>query len=328
MKPILLHYYITTRCNARCSFCTIWREPSTVDASLPDVAANLLHARKAGCRFVDFTGGEPLLNKHLPDFLREAKRNGFITSVTTNCLLFPERVGELAGLVDLLHFSIDADTPELHDALRGRRSFELVLESIDLALRNRLFPDLLFTYTNENIGAFEGVFRLARDKKLIVILDPMFDIDNRDPLDPTTHAKAIEYAKRPGVYLNRAHLSLRATGGNRTESPLCRSVDSTIVILPDNTLALPCFHHRIDFLPLDNSLDKVLTGSVRKESAEMQGTYQFCEQCHINCYFDPSYGYIRNRLFFQSMRAKLKYAWWKYAVYGRPVPKMLSRFIH
>jgi len=24
MKPLLLHYYVTYRCNARCSFCTIW----------------------------------------------------------------------------------------------------------------------------------------------------------------------------------------------------------------------------------------------------------------------------------------------------------------
>lgn len=125
MKPLLLHYYITTRCNARCSFCTIWREPSTIDASLPDVVSNLSHAKKAGCRFVDFTGGEPLLNKELPAFLKAAKKIGLITSVTTNCLIFPERAKELAGLIDLLHFSIDADTAELHDAIRGRHSYEI-----------------------------------------------------------------------------------------------------------------------------------------------------------------------------------------------------------
>jgi MoaA/NifB/PqqE/SkfB family radical SAM enzyme len=325
MKPLLLHYFITTKCNARCSFCAIWREPSTVDASLPDVASNLLYAKKAGCRFVDFTGGEPLLNRQLPEFLRTAKKNGFITSVTTNCLIFPERVGELAGLIDLLHFSLDADTPELHDAIRGRRSFDLVLQSIDLALQNRLFPDLLFTYTNENIDSFEGVYRLARLKKLIVILDPLFNIDGKDLLWEATHEKAVRYSKLPGVYLNRAHLSLRARGGNTSGAPLCRSVDSTIVILPDNTLVLPCFHHRIDFLPIKNDLDALVKSSTRKKSAEMQGAYQFCEKCHINCYFDPSYGYMRNRLFLLSMISKLKYAWWKHVVYKRPVPRLFFR---
>jgi MoaA/NifB/PqqE/SkfB family radical SAM enzyme len=321
MKPLLLHYYITTRCNARCSFCTIWRESPTADASLPDVVSNLSCAKKAGCRFVDFTGGEPLLNRNLPAFLLSAKKNGFFTSVTTNCLIFPDRAGELAGLIDLLHFSIDADTPELHDAIRGRRSFERVLESIDIALQNRLFPDLLFTYTNENIDSFEGIYRLARQKKLIVILDPLFNLDDRDSVAGATHAKAVAYAKRPGVYLNRAHLTLRAAGGNKSAAPLCKAVDSTIVILPDNKLVLPCFHHRIDFLPINNDLDKLIKGAARKKSAEMQGTYQFCEQCHINCYFDPSYGYMHNRMFLQSMGAKLKYAWWKHGVYGRPILK-------
>jgi MoaA/NifB/PqqE/SkfB family radical SAM enzyme len=316
MKPLLLHYYITMRCNARCVFCDIWKEPPLPDATLPDVAANLAAARKAGCRFVDFTGGEPLLNRQLPEFLREAKNAGYFTSVTTNCLLFPERAKELAGLVDLLHFSIDADTAEEHDALRGGvASFDRVVESVDIALQNKLTPDLLFTYTDRNIGSFEGIYRLAREKKLMVILDPVFDINGKDTLAQATHRKAMEYAGRPGVYLNRAHLALRARGGNNSESPLCRAVNSTIVILPDNTLALPCFHHRIDLLPIKNDLGALLSGPVRQESGRMQGRYQFCEHCHINCYFDPSYGYMRNRLFILSMAAKLRYAWWKYIIY-------------
>ena len=320
MKPILLHYYVTMRCNARCAFCGIWKEPPGADATIQDVSANLAAARSEGCRFVDFTGGEPLLNAHLPVFLRAAKTLGYCTSVTTNCLLFPARAKELAGLVDLLHFSIDADTAEVHDALRGRPSFGLVLESIDVALRNRLVPDLLFTYTNENISTFEGVYRLGRQKKLMVILDPVFDTGGKDPLKTSTHLKAIEYAKRPGVYLNRAHLTLRSRGGNRLGAPLCRAVDSTIVILPDNKAAFPCFHHRQELVALNGDLGKILRGQARRKAAQSQGRLPFCERCHINCYFDPSYGAMRNRLFLQSMAAKLGYAWRKYVIYGRPWP--------
>jgi MoaA/NifB/PqqE/SkfB family radical SAM enzyme len=321
MKPLLLHYYVTMRCNARCSFCDIWREEAGLDATLNDVSINLLHARQAGCRFVDFTGGEPLLNKHLPQFLQHARRLGFITSVTTNCLLFPERAKELTGLVDLLHFSLNADTAGLHDAIRGRRSFDHVLESIDLALQNRLVPDLLFTYTDENISALEGVIRLGREKKLLVILDPLFVIDGNNFVSPQTHAQAIDYSREKGVYLNRSLITLRTMGGNHTASPLCRAVNATIVILPDNRLALPCFHHRRDFLHLNGDLDKVLHSPVRADAAGMQGRYSFCEGCHINCYFDPSFNYMRNRLFVQSMVSKLIYAWRKYVVYHRPWPK-------
>ena len=325
MKPLLLHYFITTRCNARCSFCDIWKESSGPDAASPEVVVNLSSARKAGCRFVDFTGGEPLLHKELPLFLTHARRCGFISSVTTNCLLFPQRAAELAGLVDLLHFSIDADTAELHDAMRGCPSYQKVVDSIDSALKNNLVPDLLYTYTERNIGAFEGIYQIAREKQLLIILDPVFDVNGKDPLDPAIHRKAVALSKRPGVYLNRAHLTLRSRGGNRTMSPLCRAVDSTIVIMPDNTLALPCFHHRIDLIPVKNDLAGILNGAGRREALKMQGQYQFCEQCHINCYFDPSYGFMRNRMFMQSMAAKFKYAWYKYMLYRRPAPVWHTR---
>jgi MoaA/NifB/PqqE/SkfB family radical SAM enzyme len=327
-KPILLHYYITTRCNARCSFCDIWKSPVLPDASLPDVSVNLTAAHEAGCRFVDFTGGEPLLNRDLPQFLQHAKKLGYITSVTTNCLLFPERAGELAGLVDLLHFSVSADDPDTHDDLRGTPSFGRVLESVDVALQNRLVPDLLFTYTDRNISAFEGIHRLALNKRLVVILDPLFDINGADPIAEITHRKALEYSKLRGIYLNRAHISLRGLGGNSSSTPLCRAVDSTIVILPDNTLALPCFHHRSDCIPINSGLAELLSGSLRMEAAEKQGRHRFCGHCHINCYFDPSFAYMRNRLFAQSISAKIRYAWWKYIVYRRPFPLTGNRKFH
>jgi MoaA/NifB/PqqE/SkfB family radical SAM enzyme len=320
MKPLLLHYFVTTRCNARCAFCDIWKAPAMPDASLPDVFVNLAAARQAGCKFVDFTGGEPLLNCNLPRFLAEAKRLGYITSVTTNCLVFPELAHELAGLVDLLHFSVSADSAELHDSLRGVPSFDRVIESIGKALHNRLFPDLLFTYTDGNINAFNGIYELARDNKLILILDPVFDPHGKDPVSAAAHRKALEYSKRPGVYFNRAHLSLRERGGNAISSPLCRVVDSTIVILPDNSLALPCFHHRTKAVPIKNNLAEILSGPSRDESAPMQGRHDFCEHCHINCYFDPSYTYMRNLLFVQSMISKIKYGWRKHITYKRRFP--------
>jgi MoaA/NifB/PqqE/SkfB family radical SAM enzyme len=320
MKPLLLHYYVTLRCNARCSFCDIWREEAPPDASLRDVAKNLADARRAGCRFVDFTGGEPLLNRELPQFLQTAKRLGYITSVTTNCLLFPQRAGELAGLVDLLHFSLDADTAEVHDAIRGGQSFRRVLDSIDIAIQNRLTPDLLFTYTDENIGALDGVIRLGREKRLMVILDPVFTLEGGDRVSSETHAQAIKFSKHNGVYLNRALITLRKRGGNSAASPLCRAVDAAIVIMPDNRLVLPCFHHRQEFLRLDGNLEKALRSPERNNAIGMQGRYPFCEGCHINCYFDPSFSFMRNRLFVQSMAAKLGYARQKYARYRRPLP--------
>jgi MoaA/NifB/PqqE/SkfB family radical SAM enzyme len=323
MKPLLLHYYITNRCNARCGFCGIWQETPKADAAEGDVIDNLKHARRAGCKFVDFSGGEPLLHQALPKFLLAAKKLGYITSVTTNCLLFEERVAELKGLVDLLHFSIDADNARLHDKIRGVQSYEHVMNSIDTAIKNRMYPDLLFTYTEENIDAVCGVAALAQKKRLILILDPVFALHGGpDKVRPQVHRKALEYSKARGVYLNRAHLLLRDKGGNHVRNPLCRAVSSTIVITPDNNLALPCYHHRCINLPVNGDLTGTFYSLERRESLSKEGRYAFCEGCHINCYFDPAYLSARNRCLYESMASKLKYALTKYLLYRRPWLKL------
>jgi len=326
MKPLLLHYYLTNRCNSKCIFCDIWSETPKVDAQEEDVLRNLYSARKNGCKFVDFTGGEPLLHKSLPVFLSEAKKLNFVTSVTTNCILFKQRAHELDNLVDLLHFSIDSDIPEQHNKLRGVESYTAVLESIQTSKKYRLVPDLLFTYTNDNIDHVEGVYRLARENKLMLLLDPVFDPWTMDSISRATHEKALIFSKRPGVYLNRAHLALRSSGGNHVRDSLCKAVDSTIVILPDNTLALPCFHHRSTLLPVNHSITEILNSDPYKRERDRQGKYSFCEGCHINCYFDPSYNFLRNRLTILSLRAKFKYSWTKYVVYRRPIPGNMIRF--
>jgi len=325
-KPILLHYYITNRCNARCAFCDIWREQPKADALLNDVVANLGQARAAGCRFVDFTGGEPLLHPDLPEFLRQAKKVGLMTSVTTNCLLFEERAEELAGLIDLPHFSIDADDAGLHDKIRGCKSYDSVLRSIDAAIANRIYPDLLFTYTEENIGAVEGVWKLAREKRLILILDPVFAQWGPDNVPPGVHRKAAEFAKRRGVYLNRAHLLLRDKGGNRTRDPLCKAASSTIVITPDGKLTLPCYHHRCAAVSINGDLTKALRSDERIDALNKEGRYAFCEGCHINCYFDPTYQTMSGKFWWESMKGKMKYALTKYFLYRRPWPKKLKIF--
>jgi MoaA/NifB/PqqE/SkfB family radical SAM enzyme len=326
MKPILLHYYVTNRCNSRCVFCSIWKEQPKADAQRADVMQNLSEARRAGCRFVDFTGGEPLMHPSLDIFLKEAKRLGFITSVTTNCILFKEQAKKLRGLVDLLHFSIDADNESMHNEMRGVDSFTHVLESIPVALENELVPDLLFTYTDRTIDAFEGIYSLARKNKLMVILDPVFDPEGPDTVARQTHEKAIRYANRTGVYCNKAHVSLRRRGGNHSNANFCKAVSAAIVVLPTNHLALPCFHHAFSTVAIEGSLGDALRQSRRKEALFMQGRYPFCEGCHINCYFDPSYLSGRSILSLQSMSAKVSYAVTKYLFYKRPLPWNRSRF--
>lgn len=318
-KPLLLHYYITDKCNAKCDFCDIWKKDGAINAKAEDVAENLIAARKLGAKFVDFTGGEPLLNPDLPKFLETAKKLGFITSITTNTLLFEKYAEKLSSKVDLLHFSIDG-TREIHDKIRGVKSFDSVMKSIEIAKKYKLFPDLLFTYTNENIDSVLEIQKIAVKNKLVLILDPVFSTDGINLLSDETTEKAKKFAKLPAVYLNSAHLILRKNGGNNVEKPTCKAIESTIVILPDNTLALPCYHRFRVKLPIGKNLETLRKSKEIAEFAKLQGKLKICEHCHINCYMDPSYQYRINSLFFASNLSKFKYVLWKYLIFWQKLP--------
>ena len=176
-SPILMHYYITYRCNCRCSFCDLWQTTcftNIPDAKLENIQDNLVNGKKLGIKFVDFTGGEPLLHNDIHDILTAAKRIGLRTSITTNCLLYPEKSKEMAGLVDYLHFSLDSILPEQHNLIRNEDVFDQVVQSIDLARSIGERPDLLYTVTNQNIHQIGFLSEFAKKMGLVLIINPVF----------------------------------------------------------------------------------------------------------------------------------------------------------
>jgi len=306
MGPILCNYYITYRCNARCPFCNIWKLEGR-DARVGDVISNLKGLRSLGVKFIDFTGGEPLMHPDLPEMLEVAKGLGFITSVTTNCILYPRLAESIRGKVDLLHFSIDSDRAELHDSIRGVKCFGRVMESLEIADKLGERPDLLFTLTDQNLGSLEGLVKLAQSLRLVLIVNPAFSYFG----NPPTGKRALDAAERVAheryVYVNRAVIRLMKNGGNSTADPKCRAVSSTVVISPDNSVILPCFHRSIGEIPIDRPLDELWKGDEIRRAMAMEGRYRFCEGCAISCYMDPSFLYEIDGYFWRSILPKLGY---------------------
>ena len=106
--------------------------------------------RRLGVRYVDFTGGEPLLRADVAEVFAEAKRQGFTTSMTTNTILYPKRAKEMQGLVDFLNFSLDGGDAETHDQSRGVKIFDTLVESVKIAQSLGEYPVLNHTVTAQN----------------------------------------------------------------------------------------------------------------------------------------------------------------------------------
>ena len=314
MGPVLCNYYVTYRCNAKCGFCDIWEQPSPM-ISLEDAERNLDDLERMGVRIIDFTGGEPLLHTEIGTLLEMAKERGFLTTITSNGLLYPKRAEELAGKVDLLHFSIDSSDREAHNASRGVDCFDKLMESIEVALELGENPDLLFTVTNENVDQLEKIYeQIARPNKLVLIINPLFQYnDLGEGLAEEVMAQTKAFSRKPYTYLNPSFLTLRRQGGNDPDDPVCKAVSTCVVISPFNELVLPCYHYGLDRLDIDGRLYDLWQSDTVAWHREMEGRHDVCEGCTINCYFEPSFAVSpENRYFWQSLPSKMGYTWTKF----------------
>lgn len=315
-RPVLCNYYLTYRCNAKCGFCDIWEQPSPY-VTAENVRENLEAMRRMGVKVIDFTGGEPLLHRDLGDFLGMAKDMGFLTTITTNTLLYPKYAETLAGKVDMLHFSLDSIDPEKHNESRGVACFDHLIRSVEVAGELGEKPDILFTVTNENHGEIGAVYeQFVRKEGLMVILNPIFSYNELgEDLEEAALSGLKKWARKPGIYLNEAFLDLRAAGGNHTEDPICRAGSTTLVISPENKLIMPCYHLQVESFDIDRPLDELYGSETVQKAVAMEGRHAECEGCVINCYMEPSMATELGTWFFRSLRSTLKYSLekWVYA---------------
>jgi MoaA/NifB/PqqE/SkfB family radical SAM enzyme len=118
--PVLVHFEVTMRCNARCDFCDYWKNGA--DATRSDAASYAEAARYFNPVMITFTGGEPLLRRDLEELVSAvagAIRIRYLAMITHGAMLTVERARSLwkAGLNQ---FNISLDfLDERHDRARG-----------------------------------------------------------------------------------------------------------------------------------------------------------------------------------------------------------------
>lgn len=307
-KPVLCNYYVTYRCNAKCSFCDIWEKPSPY-ITLENAEQNFKDLKTLGVKVIDFTGGEPLLHRQLPELLAMAKKMGFITTVTTNALLYPKQAEKLSGLIDMLHFSLDSPIAEEHNQSRGVKLFDKFEESIAVALKLNERPDILFTVFSHNIHQIQEVYeKYCLPNKLMLILNPVFEYNDVGANLSAQDLDVLEqWGKKKLVYLNQGFIELRKDGGNQIEKPVCRAGSTTVVISPQNELVLPCYHLGLEHLPINNNLLEIWTSKTTQTLIKQEGRHEKCQGCTINCYMQPSFATELSKFWFKALPSTLKY---------------------
>jgi MoaA/NifB/PqqE/SkfB family radical SAM enzyme len=162
----VLQIHPTRRCNLRCLHCYSSSGPGERDElDLELLRGALTDARAEGYTVVGVSGGEPLLYRPLRELLGHARRNGMLTTVTTNGILLDERrIEMLRGAVDLLAISLDG-TPASHNRMRAsERAFGAMADRLEGVRKSGVPFGFIFTLTRHNVHELDWVARFALEQ--------------------------------------------------------------------------------------------------------------------------------------------------------------------
>jgi len=157
VTPVLAGYKITHQCNLRCLHCPYWKRTGA-QQDFDGVVRTLETLRSMGVRILILEGGEPLLwrdgTKTIQDVITEARKRFAAVCMTTNGTL------SWGGLsLDRVWVSLDG-TPAVHDAIRGKGTFEKVLTRVERDGKGQAFVST--TMNTLNAESIPELFSILR----------------------------------------------------------------------------------------------------------------------------------------------------------------------
>ncbi len=159
---------ITSRCNLRCSYCYFFSNAAVEyrDVTTDQWLAFFAELGRCGVMSVTLAGGEPFMRKDLPVLLEGITRNRMRFSLLSNGALITEDLAAfIAGThrCNVIQISVDGSNAEVHEACRGRGSFEGALRGIRLLQKHRISVTARMTIHQANVHDIENTVHMLLD---------------------------------------------------------------------------------------------------------------------------------------------------------------------
>ena len=162
----------TAGCNLRCPFCHNSRlviDPEkTIEYSVDEILA-YLKKRQGILDGVAITGGEPLLQPDIDEFIKKVRELGFAVKLDTNGT-FPDRLKALVeqGLLDYVAMDVK-NSPSGYSETVGIGGYDIskIQESIGFLLENKVDYEFRTTVVREFHSVFEidGIGKMIKGAK-------------------------------------------------------------------------------------------------------------------------------------------------------------------
>jgi MoaA/NifB/PqqE/SkfB family radical SAM enzyme len=202
---------------------------------------------KSGARVLRFTGGEPLLRGDIATIINYSYSLGLINTLSTNGILFPERIKEIKKLDSV---AISLEGPEdIHDTIRGAGAHKKAFLALEKARDKNISLTITTVLTSLNLECIGYLLSTAQAFNAKIFFQPANKIVLRgnkpNPICPEPDAYKIAIAnlmklKHKNKYIGNSMVGLKYLQNWPTKTDIRCFAGKTICRIDSQGNLHPC----------------------------------------------------------------------------------------
>ena len=168
-SPLFVELRVTNKCNLRCSYCNCPNR--SIKEMTTQEIIKLINEIEKDCIYIHISGGEALLRKDIEKIINHINsKDGIFVSIATNGYFIKENF-EVIKSVNKVILSLDG--PEnFHNKIRGKYSFNKVMDSIKLLHKHKINFCTNTTVTHQSVDEIKYILDLSKKYKFTPYFEP------------------------------------------------------------------------------------------------------------------------------------------------------------
>jgi len=300
-RPFMVMFETTLHCNMKCGYCAIWQNQQPEEkAARERVFSRMDEAAQFGVFAWSFSGGEPLMNPNMPDYIEYAALKGFYTSMPTNGLAL-KKYAEACVKLDQLEVSIDTLDREKFARRRGIDGLPTILNALDYIKGNLRHNTIQINAAVdlENLEDLPLLAEFCEDRGFLLHTEAVHNVVRttwktedvemeREALEKVAQFLRDLRKKYKCVRFYKDYYEFYRDNGFSKKFP-CRSASHLINMRPDGSIQFPCafvsLHKGAPQMTLREIYESTEVREIIAQSPEM---WDFCKGCKIGCPYEVS----------------------------------------
>lgn len=161
--PLLVTFSLNAKCNFRCKYCYGDYENRRYKEITTEEVLNLINElANMGTRFLQLSGGEPLMFPGIEKVVDLANKRGICLGMSTNGSLIPHKL-DVVKKIQTIAVSLDGDE-NTNDANRGIGTYKKAIEGIETAMSLGVRVHTYTTVTRYNANSLDWLMEFCKRK--------------------------------------------------------------------------------------------------------------------------------------------------------------------